>query len=235
MDIKVVHDTILFYTNKEQNAYVSHEEIDEVLDRAQMVLFNQYHTNPKLPAQAQAELYGESQRIDDALSPFKELFTFQPNQSPVQITNGGIINLPPAYQHLISLYTTTFNSTLGRNVYSGVQVLNEEELIERLESQVIPVSSGDPIAIMNKQNKIQLFPPTGATGGVYYFRRPLKPLFAYTQSGRTITYDDANSVDLEWKDIDVNNIISIALSYLGIHMSAVDIVQFAQAKIQEGQ
>lgn len=230
MDIKVVHDTVLFYLNKDQNMYVSHEEIDEVLDRAQMVLFNQYHTNPKLPAQSQAALYGESQRIDDALSPFKDLFTFTP-----ATTTGGIVSLPVNYQHLISLYTTTFNSTLGRNVYSGVQVLSEEELIERLESQIIPVSSGDPIAIMNKQDKIQLFPPTGATGGVYYFRRPVKPVFAYTQSGRVITYDNVNSVDLEWRDIDVNNIISIALSYFGLNMSAADVVQFAQVKTQEGQ
>lgn len=232
MDIKVTHDTINFYLNKDQNVYLSHEEIDEVLDRAQMALFNQYHTNPKLPAQTQASLYGESQRIDDALSPFKELYTFAPVDTP-----GGVITMAPNlnYQHLISLYTTVYNSTLGRNVYSGVQVLNEEELIERLESQIIPVSSGDPVAIMNKQNKIQLFPPTGATGGVYYFRRPLKPVFAYTQSGRTVTYDDANSVDLEWKDIDVNNIISIALSYFGIHMSAMEVIQFAQAKTQEGQ
>lgn len=230
MDINVTHDTINFYLNKDQNVYLSHEEIDEVLDRAQIALFNQYHTNPKLPAQTQSDTYGESQRIDDALSPFKELYTFAPVNTPA-----GVITLPAGYQHLISLYTTVYNSTLGRNVYSGVQVLNEEELIERLESQIIPVSSGDPVAIMNKQNKIQLFPPTGATGGVYYFRRPLKPVFAYTQSGRTVTYDDANSVDLEWKDIDVNNIISIALSYFGIHMSAMDVIQFAQAKTQEGQ
>jgi hypothetical protein len=235
MDINDVHNIVLFYLNKDQNIYLSHEEIDDVLDRAQMVLFNQYHTNPKLPAQTQAALYGESQRVDDALSPFKDLFTFAPGQSPVSITTGGIINLPTNYQHLISLYTTTFNSTLGRNVYSGVQVLNEEELIERLESQVIPVSSGDPIAIMNKQNKIQLFPPTGATGGVYYFRRPLKPIFSYTQSGRVITYDPNTSVDLEWKDMDVNNVISIALSYFGLNMSAADVVQFAQVKTQEGQ
>jgi hypothetical protein len=232
MDINDVHNIVLFYLNKDQNIYLSHEEIDDVLDRAQMVLFNQYHTNPKLPAQTQAALYGESQRVDDALSPFKELYTFAPVDTP-----GGVITMAPNlnYQHLISLYTTLYNSTLGRNVYSGVQVLNEEELIERLESQVIPVSSGDPIAIMNKQNKIQLFPPTGATGGVYYFRRPLKPIFSYTQSGRVITYDPNTSVDLEWKDMDVNNVISIALSYFGLNMSAADVVQFAQVKTQEGQ
>ena len=32
MDIKVIHDIILFYLNKEQQIYLSHQEIDAVLD-----------------------------------------------------------------------------------------------------------------------------------------------------------------------------------------------------------
>lgn len=236
MDIKVVHDIILFYLNKAQNGYVTHEEIDEVLDKAQLVLFNQYHTNPKLPSQAQAALYGESQRIDDALSTFKAKYTFTPVSSP-----SGIITLPSNYLHLLSLYTTVYNSQLGRNIYSAVQVLSEEELIERLESQVIPVSLEDPIAIMNSQNLIQLFPEQGQTGGVYYLRRPATPKFAYTQSGRVITYippnpaNPASSVNLEWRDFDVNNVISIALSYYGLNLSNQEVMQFAQIKQQEGQ
>lgn len=230
MDIKVIHDIILFYLNKAQNGYVSHEEIDGVLDKAQLVLFNQYHTNPKLPNQAQAMLYGESQRIDDALSTFKAKYTFTPVTSP-----SGIITLPANYMHLLSLYTTVYSNALARNVYSGVQVLSEEELIERLESQVIPVSLEDPIAIMNSQNMIQLFPEQGQTGGVYYLRRPATPVFAYTQSGRVITYNQAGSTQLEWRDFDINNIIAIALSYYGLNLSSNEVMQFAELKTQQGQ
>jgi len=230
MDLKVIHDTILFYLNKEQNGYVTHAEIDSVLDKAQLALFNQYHTNPKLPSQAQAALYGESQRIDDALSTFKAKYTFTNVSSP-----SGVVTLPSDYMHLLSCYTTVYNNQIGRNVYTGVQVLSEEELIERLESQVIPVSVDDPIAIMNNQNKIQLFPEQGQTGGVYYLRRPAIPVFVYTQSGRTITYNQAGSTQLEWRDFDVNNVISIALSYYGLNLSSAEVMQFAQLKTQEGQ
>lgn len=230
MDLKVIHDTILYFLNKEQNGFVTHEEIDLVLDKAQMVLFNQYHTNPKLPANPAIVSYGESQRIDDALSVFKDRYTFANVDTP-----SGVITLPANYQHLLSLYTTVYNSTLGRNVYSGVQVLNEEELISRLESQVIPVTPDDPIAIMNKQNKIQLFPESPATGGVYYLRRPETPVFVYTQSGRTIIYNQAGSTQMLWRDMDVMNIIVIALSYYGLNMSSADVVQFAQMKETQGQ
>lgn len=230
MDLKVIHDTILFIIRKEQNAFISHEEIDQILDRAQLVLFNQYHTNPKVPAQTQAMIYGDTQRIDDALSIFKSKYTFNNG-----ITASGIITLPTDYMHLISLYTTTYNSTLGRNVYSPVQVLNEEELIERLESQVIPVSTDDPIAIMNSQNRIQLFPEQPSSGAVFYFRRPLAPVFSYTQSGRAVTYNQVGSTQLEWRDYDVLNVISIALSYIGINISSADITQFAELKTAQGQ
>lgn len=235
MDIKDIHDIILFYLNKAQNGYVTHEEIDSVLDRAQLALFNQYHTNPKLPSAAQAALYGESQRIDDALSIFKEKYVFAPGTSPSTITSGGVITMPSNYLHLLSMYTTVYSNQLGRNVYSGVQVLSEEELIERLESQVIPVTPDDPIAIMNANNQIQLFPETAQAGGVYYLRRPLAPFFAYTQTGRTITYDPDFSDQLEWRDYDINNIISIALSYYGLNLSSQEVMQFAQVKQQEGQ
>jgi len=230
MNIQDTHDLILLIINKEQNAYFSHEEIDAVLDRAQLALFNDYHTNPKIPAQVQSAKYGESQRIDDALSIFKNRFVFTTAN-----TAGGVITLPNDYMHLNSLYTTQYSNALQRNTYQSVQVLNEEELIERLESQIIPVTPDDPIAIMNSQNRIQLFPEVASSGGVYYFRRPLAPKFAYTQSGRTITYNAGSSVNLEWRDYDVMNIISKAISYYGISMSAGDVQQFAEVKNNQGQ
>jgi hypothetical protein len=230
MNINDIHNVILFYLNKEQQGFVTHGEIDLVLDRAQMVLFDQYHTNPKLPARTQAALYGESQRIDDALSPFKSKYVFNSGATP-----SGVVTLPNDYMHLISLYTTVYNGTLGRNVYSAVQVMSEDELIERLESQVIPVSADDPVAIMNSQNRIQLFPESPATGGVYYFRRPVPPVFGYTQSGRNITYNSGTSTQLEWREMDINNIIVIALQFYGLNMTSQEIMQFGQVKEAQGQ
>jgi hypothetical protein len=230
MDLKVIHDTILYFLNKEQNGFVTHAELDLVLDKAQLVLFNQYHTNPKMPAGTASVSYGESQRIDDALSPFKEKYTFSTIDTP-----SGVITLPSNYMHLLSLYTTVYSAPLSRNVYSGVQVMNEEELIERLESQVIPVTSDDPIAIMNKQNKIQMFPEQAATGAVFYLRRPAVPNFVASVSGRTVTYNQGSSTQMEWRDIDIMNVIVIALSYYGLNLSSADVVQFAQAKEAQGQ
>lgn len=230
MNINDVHRVILFILDKEQQGFVTHGEIDDMLDRAQMVLINQYFNNPRMPLAAQPQAYSENQRIHDSLSAFKERYIFTTAD-----TVSGVLTLPVDFMHLLSLYTTVFNATLARNVYSSIQILNEEELIERLESQVIPVGADDPIGIMNKQNKIQLFPETPKAGGCFYLRKPVKPVFGYTQSGRTVTYSSGTSVQLEWRQSDIQNIIVIALQYLGINLSAQDVVQFAEVKSQQGQ
>lgn len=233
MNIKEIHDIILFYLNKQQQGFVSHEEIDAVLDRGQMSIFNMYHANPKIytiPGDKGSFGYGDNLRMDDSLSPFKKTYTFTTGDTP-----GGVITLPADYMHMIAVSTTQYVSALGRNVTNPVQILNEEELVERLESQVIPVSMDDPICIMSAQKKIQLFPDQPQSGKVYYFKRPAVPKFAYTQSGRTITYDAGNSTQLEWNEADINNIIIQALAYFGLNLQSADVVQFAQIKNQEGQ
>lgn len=229
MTINDVHNTIQYIVNKDQNQSITHAEIDLILDKAQLVLFNQYHTNPKMPAQAQAARYGESQRIDDSLSAFKSIYTFATGDTP-----GGILTLPGTYMHLISLHTTTYNNQLGRNVTHAVQILSEEELSMRLESQVIPLDDEEPVAIMY-QSSIRMYPATTKQGQLFYFRRPAVPVFGYTSSGRTATYNSGTSTQLEWRDYDIMNIISIALTYIGINMSSADVTQFAQLKSQEGQ
>jgi hypothetical protein len=145
--------------------------------------------------------------------------------------------------YLISLYTTYFSNTLQRNIYNPVAVLNEEELIYRLESQVIPVTTDDPICIMNSGNLIQLFPESGQNGKLFYFRRPVVPKFGYTTSGRSIVYNSTEynattapngSRQLEWREADITNIIIKALSYYGLSISNNDVIQFAENKNQQG-
>jgi hypothetical protein len=226
MNIQDIHNFILFVLDKEQDGFVTHAEIDRSLDASQMTLFNNYFNNPKIQS---GDKYYKSQRVNDALSPFKDKYTFLNADTP-----SGVITLPNDFMNVLSLYTTVYNATLARNVYTAVEILAEDELIERLESQVIPVSQSDPICIMNKLNRIQLFPEIPQSGGVYYLRRPVKPVFAYTQVGRVITYNSGSSVQLEWRQDDIMNIIVGALSYLGLNLSSGDVMQYAEMKNKEG-
>lgn len=233
MEIDKIHDIILFFLDKEQNGHISHEEIDHILDRAQIALFNDYYNNPRTYSsgrQVPLISYGATQRINDALSPFKETFTFT-NLN----TSGGLLSLPGDYMYMISLYTTTFDSGLNRNIVRPVQVLNEEELISRLESQVVPVSLTDPICLLGSNKRIQLYPEVPQSGKVFYFRRPVAPEFKYTQTGRAVTYNPLTSVQLEWGGQDITNVINKALGMIGINLSNQEIQQYAMAKDRMGE
>jgi hypothetical protein len=232
MTIKEVHDWIAFVTRKHQSGYHSHEQIDSALDRAQMDLFIDLYGNDK---QYQAgrpvppTVYGETIFIHHALEPFKEKYSFTTMVSP-----GGLLTMPSTCQIILALSTTVFNNTLNRNTTRKVEVLNEEELITRLESQVAPVSLYDPIALVNKENKIQLYPEQPQQGIVYYLRRPLAPKYSYSISGRVETFDAGTSVDLEWKEIFINRVVAKALVYLGINLSDGEVLQFGDAKDKQG-
>jgi hypothetical protein len=231
MTIQEVHNRFNLAVRKEQEGSFTPTEVSRFLDMAQMELFNSLYGNVRSfdPVSQRAAVgYGASQRINDALSPFKSKYTFT-----TSTTASGIVTLPSNYMFLISLTTTQYNSTLGRNINYGVSVVNEEELQSRLESQVVPVALTGPIAVINSGKQIQLFPDTAQNGFVFYFRRPLAPIYNYTQSGRTITYNPTGSQDLEWGEQDINNILVKALSYAGVSMSSNDIVAYSSQKDKE--
>jgi len=214
MNIKDVHDLFLLIYNKEQNADMTHEQIDSLLHAEQITMMNGMY-----------EMYRKNKRLDDALSPFKEVYSFVDGN-----TASGVITIPAGYFGILSLMVSQYDNDLARNVYSSVEVVDEEELIDRLESQVVPVSVDDPIAIMSKDRKIQLFPEEPATGKLRYLRNPAAPVFAYSSSGRTISYDGNNSTQLEWGDRDIIKIIYNALVTAGVRNMSPDLMQMAQAK-----
>lgn len=237
MGIDQVHDIILQFLAKEKNGEATHEEIDRFLNRASYAHFNDLYNNPqrwRVDRQIGQIYYGGSQRINDALAPFKKLQSFVAGDNP-----GGLLTLNTNFLHLVSLAATVYNNTLSRNVYYPIQVVNEEELIDRLESQVSPVGATNPIAIMNDRQdgvfQIQMFPEQAHTGRLYYFSKPVECEFVYTQSGRVITFDEDNSVDLEWNDLETYNIITLALSYFSIPLASADVANWAEAKQKDGQ
>lgn len=217
-------------TDKQQQIFFSPPEKDNALDRAQMWWFMELYGNPRQyqPSRyAPSISYGVSQKINDSLSTFKKIASFTSAAD-------GLITLPVDYVHLLALNTNEVSAEAGRTVYRPVQILNEDELVERLESQLCPVSVSDPIGIINSTLKIQLFPQVTQVGKLYYLRKPVAPVYGYTQTGRVITYDPLTSTQLEWDDPNVNQIMIKALEFLGMNMGETELVQMMDAKDKEG-
>lgn len=215
MDLEEFYDQINFYVNKAQGGWYAPGELDLLVDRAQITLFNRYYLQ-----------FATSQRLDDALAPFKIEYVFT-------TTSSGRVNTPDDYLDLLSLYTLVQDPD---NVTrpKPVEIVGENELAIRLNSQVCPVTLNDPIGIVKEDHDVQLYPNMIYGGHMFYLRRPVKPFFSYTLvSGRVIVYDDSTSTQLEWGEKDFKSIAMIVLEELGINLSEQDLIQWGAAKNQQ--
>lgn len=217
MTLEVAYALLDFYVNKYQGGYYSPGEYDIIVDRAQNALFRSYY-----------DIYATSQRLVDALAPFKTELQFTNVNTP-----GGLVSTPNNYLNLLGLFTSVVGAD-GIARWRPVEIVTEKNLVNRLNSQVVPVSVNDPIGVINFNWDIQLYPSLPAAGKVTYLKNPPSPVFVYTTiSGRVIVYDGPASTQLLWAEQDINSILIIALSYLGINIGEQDILQFAEQKNQQ--
>jgi hypothetical protein len=244
--ISDIHRLIRLLLNKEQTGHHSPEEFDDLLDVAQMSVFNDLYGNRKQYASGRPVppvALGVTQGVNDALLPFRVALEFNANPYTLGTNDfgtgtDGILRIPSNYIHLSTLYTTTFVAALGKNKTQRVTVLNEDQLADRLDSFLLTPSETHAVAILAQRDdtgtRIQFYPNTGKTGYGSYMRRPLKPKFSYTLAGRVVTYDQATSVQLEWGEEILNEVILQTLALLGVNLQDMNALQYAESKLQAG-
>lgn len=216
MDLKQVYDLLDFFINKEQGVYYTYAQKDLIVDAAQMSLFNDYF-----------EVYLKSQRIDDALAPFYKKFIFTLSTTP-----GGLITVPDDYFHASAIQVVLQDGN-GVNKTRAAIKISPDELAGRLNSQIFPPTTLDPIYITTQNWNPQLFPQQPTAGYMYYIARPAAPFFDYTTTGRKINYNQAGSTQLEWSSKDILSIILKTLKAIGINQREQDVMNWSQQQDQE--
>lgn len=208
-NINEIYNFLDFIVRKERGVFITIPEAMQNLDTAQLEAVEDWFSG-----------YGATQALHDAIRKLR---------TQVQFTSAsdGMVSFASDYLHMIGNPYTVTGSTIN-----AVRFVNEDELPYALTSQLRPVSTSKPIA-KDSSVGFQLYPQSTQTGFYNYLRRPLKPVLSYTQVGRTITYDPNTSVQLEFTDVYINNIIARALKFYAINMAEQDIQQFAQLQTQE--
>ncbi len=218
MNLNDFFNILNFWIGKELGAYYTVSQLEEITDAGQLAYYSDI--KPK---------YATSTLIKEILSPFKRKYDFTPSS-----TVSGYIVVPSNVNYLDLLDVQITYLISNRTIYYGVPMLNEDERAERLNSQIDPVTITSPIGEMDIPRFIRLYPLSGYTGTVTYFKRPVKPVYAYSVvSGRVIVYDDAASTQLEWRQTEYTQVALKALKSIGINVSEADIQQFAQVATQQ--
>lgn len=236
MNIKEAVDYLNFWIRKERGAFYTIEESVNIIDLAQNAYFNDIM--PK---------YATSQIVKDTLQPFKETLTF----SPTTTTNGRITIDDINYYDLLDCSINFIQDS--REQFYSIKMTNEDELADKLNSQINPPIPTAPVGQMfttrdideNVLYQIQFYPRQDIYEGfIHYMRKPLKPIYGTFPplGGRVIVYNPSlynpitnpdGSRQLEWRSNDVNKILLKALLSIGINLSDQEVSQFAEMKSQE--
>lgn len=215
MDLLEIHKRLEFLINKAQGVFYSPEEIDSLLDTGQMSVFNDYHI-----------LFQKSQRISDALAPFKKQFTFTYGTTP-----SGVVTTPTDYFDTTEIYTIVQDN--GEIKQRPCPRLNENEIVGRLNSQIFKPTILDPVCVTIQNWNIQLYPQQSQAGIMFYLCRPPLPKFVYTASGRVITYDQNASTQMSWADKNIYEILLKCLQMVGINSREQDIQAWSNQEDQQ--
>ena len=183
--------------------------------------FNNYMDSGQMDAVAEwFEPYGQTQKLHDAL---RQLRVYQPFTSD----SGGLVNYNSNYIHILGNPFTVSGSTV-----TNLRMINEDEFKDAVTSQLRPISNAYPIAV-DTSSGFKIYPEATQTGAYWYLKRPATITLAYTQIGRTITYDAANSIQPDFSDIYFNNLIAKSLKYAAVYMDEKGVADFANQYNQE--
>jgi hypothetical protein len=215
-----------FIIRKHNSAWLDPEQFNLVINRASQTKFMELYGNPKeytqkpLPRVA----YELTQKISDDLKPFKA-------ETNIILSSNGQGLYPNDYQHCISIgYTAQQN---GNAIKVPIDIVSQDKELYRLSSAIVPPTKTRPIAIL-KNNYIQIHPLGISNITFQYLKKPAEAKWGYTLVNNRPVYDPATSVDLEWDEICLNDIIMRAASYIGISIKDRDIMQYAELKRNTG-
>lgn len=211
---------------KKQQTYFSPDELDEFIDRAQMDLFGKLIGNteeyqPGRPVPVHGGM-SKTQRIDDALQVFHETRDL--------VVGSSITALPKDYQVWISasIVDDSGNTRVA-------EVVDRSEWAPLLSRITAPPSMRNPsVCISNKT--ILVAPSSVSTITLSYTRRPLPPKYGYDldASGRYI-YNQSKDVEIEWSDLECQQIFHSALSYASTVAEDEPIAGLSQALKAKGE
>lgn len=148
------------------------------------------------------------------------------------VTNG-IMAYPDDYAHrdtLVYNYTKVINS-VSVSLPRKIEILREDEFAEREGSYTKGPTTYNPIGVM-RSDGIHIRPISIVQADLNYYRWPTDPVFAYTEGDGYITYDAANSTELEWPVDEHLAIASMILQMVGVNLREADLVNYSESKLK---
>tara|TARA_A100001201_G_scaffold101606_1_gene87241 strand:+ start:2953 stop:3648 length:696 start_codon:yes stop_codon:yes gene_type:complete len=221
--IEDLHDFIRGTIKKNYGGFVSPNDIDRAINRAQFDLFDQLVKN-----------YKKTELFD-----YDHIFLKQSNFS-ITSSDNGEKTLSSIDSNFIEAITFYYKDS-SNNLHEG-NLMKWDSFIDRKNSSIVPpiintaTSEYKPIATIY-DGKIQVAPrPSSGTYNfvLLYFKKPANGVYGYTESNGVITQNQGTSTDLDWDERSFSDIVNRALTYLGFPIKDAEIIQ-AESIIDNNQ
>jgi len=203
--IFTLHNRIQFAIKKGLSGYVSPDKVSDEAYAEIMNIWRKY-----LPE------YAKTRQINLYLKPFEKrelVATLAGTDSE------GNKDVTLCHKYPIEAFVTANGKT--------VDILTIGEYRNRFNHPNKAPSASYPICKF-ENNKIYVAPRLDVT--VIHLATPVKPVYAFTQSGDDYVYDDVNSVDIELDQVIHDDIVSRVLDNLGLNMRDSDLVNYSKQK-----
>jgi hypothetical protein len=208
-NVNNLYDLFRDIVRKERSVFVKISQFNSWMDSGQLDAIEEWFAP-----------YGETQKLHDALRQIRVYYQFTSDSA-------GIVTFPSDYLHILGSPFTVTGSTVNE-----ITFVQESELPFALKSQLRPVSNSYPIAV-DTATGFSIYPQQAQAGYFNYLKRPAAITLAVTQVGRVVTYDPVNSIQPQFSDVYINNILAKALKYAGVYMNEEGVSSFANRFNQE--
>lgn len=223
MNINDVYNIMLYAIRKNQNGNLAPSSFDLVINQAQnsymdylLGEFQKY-----IPGRPFAPVdFGQNEDIRQRLSPFIP--------APVSLTidGSGIAAYPTGY-----LNSDAMTYGLYRQ---RVKFIQQDRLFSHLNSYIDPIAA-NPIYLIYKDG-FQFYPTNLGSAYLSYIKQPNSLHWGFTLDAynRPI-YNSATSVQPQWVDLDMLEIIVRALAIVGVNLQLNVVEQYSMAIKNQGQ
>lgn len=227
-------------SNKEQNGQWSIKRFNEALPAAVYWFFNDCYGQPTQSNGTKTVnnvFWQSGKKISDNLRYLIKPIDLTVNakgeaKRPADFIHTSTIR----FMYKEKIWNDECNHQLGYTLKTkevGVAEIRDSELSERLDSELLTPTLEYPIACIYDQY-IKIYPLNVGMLKFTYLRKPLQPFWAYTTVNGRPVYDPANSVDVEFPEECMNEIVMRVCSLMGINISNQMLLQYTSQMKKEG-
>lgn len=236
--INVAKELLDIITNKEQNGQLGINRFNTIAQAASTMYFND---NFGQPTQSQNgnmpnDMFWQSnKKVSDNLRNLLKLIDLPVNAK-------GRASRPTDFIHTSSIrfsYKTKIQDcTPTQKVKYKVQEveveeIQDQELASRLSMELLKPTLEYPVCCIY-DTYLQLYPANVGNLKFTYLRKPATPIWAYTTQNGEPVYDAANSVDFDFPDECLNELVVRMANLVGINISNNLLLQYSQQMKQMG-